>query len=227
VELLTISVIIPTLNEAGEIGPTLVAIRGARAVERIVVDGASEDETTVIARREGARVLESPRGRARQMNTGAADARGEILLFLHADTRLPPGFDRAVRESVGRPGFAAGAFRLTIDSPSRSLRVIETVADWRARRLRMPYGDQALFTTAEMFRAVGGYPDLPLMEDFELVRALRRRGRITILDQPVRTSGRRWQRVGPWRNTLINQLAIVAYRVGVSPARIASWCGRR
>ncbi len=186
-----LSVIIPTLNEAEEIERTLDSLRRAAGVETLVVDGCSTDGTAEIARRAGVEVVDAPRGRASQMNAGARAATGEFLLFLHADTRLPEGFDRPVKELLATGRFVAGAFRLRIDGPSRSLRLIESVANWRSTRLQMPYGDQAIFLRADLFHAVGGYGDLPFMEDFELVRRLRRLGRIGVLRESVVTSARR------------------------------------
>ena len=136
------------------------------------------------------------------MNAGAALARGEILLFLHADTRLPEGFDAQIRRILASPGVAAGAFRLGIDATGRRLRFIEQAADLRSRFLKMPYGDQAIFTFAKAFAAIGGYPQLPIMEDFELVRRLRRLGEIAISPSRVSSSPRRWMSLGAvfsWR----------------------------
>ena len=221
-----ISIIIPSFNEADEIGHAVASALQGRGVEVLVVDGASTDGTIEVARREGARVLQAERGRASQMNAGAQAARGDVLLFLHADTRLPSGFEEPVRASMAGRQVVAGAFRLVIDAPSAALRLIAAGANWRARRLQMPYGDQAIFLSSELFRSLGGYADLPFMEDFEFVRRLRRHGRIELLAEAVRTSPRRWRQVGTWRTTLINQLAIAAYLAGASPARIAGWYRR-
>ncbi len=221
-----ISIIIPTFNEADEIGRAVASALQAREVEVLVVDGASTDRTIEIARRVGVRILEAGRGRASQMNAGAQAARGDVLLFLHADTRLPSGFEEAVQALMARRRIVAGAFRLVIDASSAALRLIAAAANWRARRLQMPYGDQAIFLSSELFRNLGGYADLPFMEDFEFVRRLRRHGRIAVLSEPVLTSARRWRQVGTWRTTLINQLAIAAYFAGVSPSRIGSWYRR-
>ncbi len=218
-----ISVIIPTFNEADEIDRAVASALQPRGVEVLVVDGASTDGTIEIARRLGGRILQAERGRAAQMNAGAQAARGDVLLFLHADTRLPSGFEEAVQALMAERRIAAGAFRLVIDAPSAALRLIAAAANWRARRLQMPYGDQAIFLSSELFRSLGGYADLPFMEDFEFVRRLRRHGRIEVLSEPVLTSARRWRQVGTWRTTLINQLAIAAYFAGVSPSRIGSW----
>lgn len=221
-----LSIVIPTLNEARQLAATLGALRTAQAVEAIVVDGGSTDGTLEQAERCGARVLRARRGRASQMNAGARAALAELLIFLHADTLLPDQFETHVRSILSTPGVVAGAFRLGIDGPSAHLRIMETVANWRSRRLQFPYGDQAIFLPADRFREIGGYPEVPIMEDFELIRRLRRLGRIAVAPRAVRTSARRWERLGPWRAWLINQTAIAAYLAGVSPARIAGWYTR-
>ena len=221
-----ISVVIPTLNEAANINETVRLAQNARNVEVVVVDGGSRDDTTEIAGRLGALVLAAEASRARQMNVGAAAATGDILLFLHADTRLPEGYDVQVRGTLSRPGAAAGAFALGIDSPLPSLRIMEYVANWRSRFLQKPYGDQALFLAVETFRTIGGYPDLPIMEDFELVRRLKKKGRIIILPASVTTSARRWLHVGVWKTWIVNQLAITAYLLGITPDTIARFYNR-
>ena len=225
-----ISVIIPTLNEADYLSDTLGSLRDAENVEVLVVDGGSNDGTTEIAEREGCRVLRSPPGRALQMNAGARAASGPILLFLHADTCLPPGFDSAVRSALQEPGVGhrgeavvGGAFRLRIGAPGWPLRIIEQAVNIRSRVLQMPYGDQGIFVQKKTFQELGGFPVLPVMEDFEFVRRLRHRGRIRIASLPVTTSGRRWQKLGPWRTTWINQRVVLGYYLGVSPERLAVW----
>lgn len=218
-----ISVIVPAMNEEDFIGAAIARSQAARPLEVLVVDGGSTDRTREIAGALGARVLQAPPGRAVQMNAGAAAASGDVLLFLHADTLLPDRYDRLLWRVLSRPGTIAGAFRLRIDSPRRSLRAIEWLANWRSRALQMPYGDQAVYLRRETFEQVGGFPDLPAMEDFGWVRRLRRTGRIGVSPAAVVTSGRRWLRRGVLRTTLVNQLCIVAYLAGVSPKRIASW----
>jgi len=219
----SISVIIPTLHEAANLPAALVALGRVGGLEVIVADGGSADATVVLAKAAGARVVMAPPGRAGQQNAGAAIAAGEILLFLHADTHLPLGFTDAIRDCLARPDVVAGAFCLEIGGEGWGLRLIERLANWRSRWLGMPYGDQGLFTRQESFAAVGGFPDQEIMEDFELVRRLKKLGRIAVLDLPVRTSARRWQRLGVARTTLINQLVFFGYFLGIAPARLAGW----
>ena len=218
-----ISVIIPTLNEAQQLPQALLSLKDAENVETVVVDGGSTDGTPDMAERAKCRVLRSSAGRALQLNAGAGAASGAILLFLHADARLPAGFDAHVRRTLDEPRVMAGAFRLRIDGPQRALRLIEWGVNLRSRCLQMPYGDQALFLKAETFATVGGFPELPIMEDFALVRRLRRHGRIAIADAAVTTSARRWNAIGPLRTTWINQMVIMGYYLGVSPGRLAGW----
>jgi rSAM/selenodomain-associated transferase 2 len=218
-----ISIIIPTYNEAERLAvllPELLLIPGA---EILVVDGGSNDNTADTARALGAKVLESHPGKANQMNTGAQAARGDILLFLHGDTRLTPGFKEHVRAAISLPGVAAGAFRLVINGRGFSLRMIEWLANIRSRVLQMPYGDQAIFVRADLFSAMGGFPDLPIMEDFELVRRLKRKGRIVIIPLAATTSARRWKKLGVLRTTAINQAIIAGYLLGVNPRNLAEW----
>jgi rSAM/selenodomain-associated transferase 2 len=220
-----ISVIIPALNEASVIGAALRQIPLSEDIEVIVVDGGSGDATVNIAEASGARVIRTGACRAQQMNAGAAAARAEILLFLHADTRLPDDFPRLVQETLLRPGIVAGAFQLRIDSPRRGLRIIEALANFRSRWLHMPYGDQALFLRSRHFRMADGFSNLPIMEDFEFVRRLGRLGRIALAPAEVLTSARHWERLGVLRATVINQAVIVAYLLGVSPAWLARLYG--
>lgn len=221
-----ISIIIPTLNEQENISSCLARIPKEISVEVIVADGGSTDRTTEMALSCGAGVIDAPAGRAGQMNAGARAASGELLVFLHADTLLPKEFSKLVRSTLEQPGVAAGAFRLTIDTPSRLLRVIEKTTYFRSHTLQMPYGDQAIFIRASLFHKLGGFPEFPIMEDFELMRLVRRYGRIITLHEPVLTSARRWFSHGFWRTILLNQLAVLAYLAGVSPWRIAHWYDR-
>jgi len=221
-----ISIIIPTLNEEENIAACLASTQNASHAERIVADGGSRDRTVEIALACGARVLTSPACRARQMNAGAEAASGDLFIFLHADTRLPGDFDGCVREILARPGVAAGAFEFRLDMSSRGLQIIERVANWRSRRLQMPYGDQAIFIRSALFHEMGGFPDLAIMEDFEFIRRLQKKGHILTAPYPAITSARRWSRLGLWKTTLINELVVVAYYLGISPARIRHWARR-
>jgi hypothetical protein len=222
-----ISVIIPVLNEAKALPDALANAGLASHVEVIVVDGGSIDDTMAIAQSYGAKVLSSPAGRARQMNAGAAVATGEILLFLHADTQLPSGYEQMVRTALNpQPPQTvpiAGAFTLNIDAPLWTLRWVEWGVDWRSRLLQLPYGDQAIFLSAETFHKLGGFLELPIMEDFELIRQLRHLGSIVILPAPVITSARRWLKKGVFQTTVINQLMILGYLLGISPQQLANW----
>jgi rSAM/selenodomain-associated transferase 2 len=221
-----ISIIIPTLNEAANLASTLESTRNASNVEVIVVDGGSRDETVKAARSEGVKVFISVPGRARQMNVGAAHATGEVFLFLHGDTRLPRGYDNYVRKILALPGAVAGAFQLRIDGQLPGLRIAERMVNLRSRRLQFPYGDQGIFLRADLFREMGGFPDMPIMEDFELIRRLRRRGRIVTAPVPILTSARRWEKLGIVRTTLINYAIPLAYYLGASPSQLARWYHR-
>ncbi len=216
-----ISIIIPTLNEAITIVAALQRLQGVADVEIIVADGGSDDQTVELARNSGATVISCNRGRGQQMNAGAALASGEILLFLHADTQLPYNFAEDVRHSL-KSG-VGGAFRLSIDANGWLLRLVEFGANMRSRWLQLPYGDQAIFVPAQLFFQLNGFRHIPLMEDYDFCHRLRRLGKITIAAFPVTTSARRWQKLGVLRTTLTNLACIVAFRIGVSPERLAKW----
>jgi len=222
-ELDRVSVIIPALNEASGIASALVSVHRGEPAEVFVVDGGSTDATGTLAARSGATVIFSRPGRARQMNAGAARATGDVLLFLHADTTLPSNWGHVVVESLGQPGVAAGAFGFQIAASVRGKRMLEWATNWRSRRGGLPYGDQALFLKRAVFEEEGGFADLPIMEDYELARRLRRRGRIVTVTEPAITSGRRWERLGVLRATLRNQLVIAGYHLGVQPQRLAAF----
>ncbi|WP_414549756.1 TIGR04283 family arsenosugar biosynthesis glycosyltransferase [Anabaena sp. CCY 0017] len=219
----TISIIIPTFNEAANIENAIASTQPSTNVELIVVDGGSQDDTVNIAKSLGVKVISSPPGRAVQMNAGAMAATGDILLFLHADTLLPAGFDNMVRSALQQPKTVAGAFTLQIDADYWALRWVEKGVNWRSHFYQMPYGDQAIFLTTEIFQKIGKFPDLPIMEDFELIRRLKRTGKIAIIPVPVITSARRWLKKGVFYTTLLNQIIITAYFLGISPERIRSW----
>jgi uncharacterized protein len=215
-----ISVIIPTLNEGRLVQKALKSAR-QNGVEVIVVDGRSRDDTAAVAIDLGATVITTDPGRARQMNAGAAIATGEILLFLHADTCLPENFVALVEQTLSQA--IAGAFELKIDAELPGLRWVEWGVKWRSRLFRLPYGDQAIFLKAVTFRALGGFADLPIMEDFNFIRRLRSLGRVAIVPAAVLTSGRRWQKLGILQTTLRNQQVILAYFLGIDREKIARW----
>jgi rSAM/selenodomain-associated transferase 2 len=218
-----ISIIIPVYNEKKHISATITTAQKSINSEIIVVDAGSEDDTCGIACTTGVKVITSGRGRAMQMNKGAAAASGDILLFLHADTLLPSGFDYLIRKTLQKPGVVAGAFKLKISGRPWSLRLVEWGVDIRSKCFQLPYGDQAIFLKSEIFHKIDGFPELPIMEDFELVRRLKASGKIAIILAPVVTSGRRWLQHGILKTTLINQIIIIGYFLGISPKRLASW----
>jgi len=218
-----VSVIIPALNEFHHLPATLASVRRGDPHEIIVVDGGSVDGTAELARNQGAIVLISSPGRAVQMNRGAAIATGERLLFLHADTLLPADYSTQVRQTLAPPGVVAGAFSFAIATEFPGRERIERATNARARRWQLPFGDQALFLGRDTFRLTGGFREWPIMEDYEFVRRLRTQGRIAIAPSVALTSGRRWCELGAVRTTLVNQIIIVGYRLGVPPARLATW----
>ena len=219
---MSVSVIIPALNEGERIGAAVDSAFAAGAREVIVADGGSIDGTAAVALAHGATIVECERHRARQLNRGAAAARSEILLFLHADSILPAAGIEAVTDAL-RAGFVFGGFRVRFIERTLRLRYVETMINLRTRLTRAPWGDQGQFTTRETFVAAGGYPDFPLMEDYELARRMKRRGRTVLLPLYVRTSGRRFQRKGVVRTSVINWLIVFAYHAGVAPERLARW----
>ena len=221
-----ISIIIPVLNEGRHIQATLASARRGRNVEVIVVDGGSRDATAARARQANACVICGPACRSVQMNLGATAAGGDVLLFLHGDTQLPDGFDDHVRRAIAEPGVILGAFELGIDGQGAGLRLTEARVNKRSRRGRLPFGDQALFMRADTFRRVGGFREIAIMEDYALVRELRQAGRVAVVPASVRTSARRWRRHGVVGTAVRNALIIAAYRLGVSPDRLALWYGR-
>jgi len=219
-----VSVVVPTLNEAAVLARTLEALPPGFA-EVIVADGGSTDATVAIAQAHGARVTVSPPGRGPQMNAGAAAAKGDVLLFLHADTVLPADAPARIAAALAETGAVAGAFLLGIESSDPRLAFIARAANLRTRLTRVPYGDQASFVRRAAFDAAGGFPDVPIMEDVELGRRLKRLGRIVVVPARVRTSARRWEREGVVRTTLRNAALVTLYLLGVHPRRLARWYG--
>ena len=219
-----LSIVIPVLNEAATVGPALQALaawRGQGRVEVIVVDGQSHDGSVAAARDGADRVVNSMRGRARQMNAGASKAAAEVLLFLHADTRLPHNAPDLVEAALRKSGAIWGRFDVCIEGKARGLRMVAALMNRRSRLTGIATGDQAILVTRSAFDAVGGYPDQPLMEDIEFSASLRRLGRPACLRECVVTSGRRWERHGVWRTILLMWRLRALYWLGVSPQRLA------
>jgi rSAM/selenodomain-associated transferase 2/rSAM/selenodomain-associated transferase 1 len=217
-----VSVIIPALNEEQQIAATIAAAQKGKPHEILLVDGGSRDQTVRRATEAGARVLRSRPGRARQMNAGAAMADGNSLLFLHADTLLPERYCQMAAQTLADYRVSIGAFRLAIGDAFGGRRFVEVTANLRARWAQLPYGDQALFLSRALFEKSGGFADLPIMEDYELVRRLRREGRIVTLDAPAVTSGRRWRELGLLRTTLLNLWMVFGYHAGWPMPRLAT-----
>jgi rSAM/selenodomain-associated transferase 2 len=219
----TVSVIVPTWNESANIKATLAPLLGQPGVEVIVVDGQSDDETVSIARNMGASVYLARDGRGSQLNLGASIARGEYLLFLHADTILPTDFARRVREHLSRPNVAGGAFSFDVDDRTAVPSIIRYATNARSRWFSLPFGDQAMFARASSYWKGGGCPNWPILEDVALASGLARQGRLAIDPAAVITSARRWKRLGPWRTWWINQMVLLGYFLGVSPQRLAAY----
>ena len=219
-----ISIIIPVLNEAAIVQQTLEQLQHYCEVEIIVVDGGSQDNTVAIAQQMSIEVITVVgKSKAAQMNAGANVAKADILLFLHADTQLPANFVSLAIDTLTQPGVIAGAFELAIEGTNKSLRWIEKLVEIRSHLLSLPYGDQAIFISRSAFFKLGGFANLPIMEDFELIRRAKSQGKIAIAPAAVTTSGRRWQKLGVWQTTLINQLIIAGYYLGISPAKLGNF----
>lgn len=217
-----ISVIIPTLNEASNIGRCIDALRSeSKDIEIIVADGGSSDNTREIATGCGVvKIVDSEAGRGLQMNKGAAASSGDILLFLHADTSIEQGWSDAVPSVIEKDCVAGGAFTFAVDGDSWSYRLVEAWVRMRCALLELPYGDQAIFVKRNIFEAVGGYRDIPLMEDVDLVGRVKKVGKISILRHRVLTSPRRWEEKGIIKTAAINQVIMLLYRLGVNPDRL-------
>lgn len=224
-----LSIVIPALNEAGNLTRLLpYVLATCPQAEVIVVDGDSADETRDVVRRfPRARLLESVRGRAKQMNTGAQASEGDVLLFLHADTVLPPGTQAAIHKALADPGVVGGRFDVQFDSERPIFRVIAALMNLRSRLGGICTGDQAIFVCRHVFETMGGYPDIPLMEDVELTRRLKRLGRLACLRIRVTTSARKWEREGVLRTILLMWRLRALYFMGADPARLHSCYYRR
>ncbi|HYW16795.1 MAG TPA: TIGR04283 family arsenosugar biosynthesis glycosyltransferase [Allosphingosinicella sp.] len=217
-----LSVVVPTLNAAATLGPCLDAVR--EADEIVVVDGGSTDGSTAIAQGSGARLVQSPRGRGVQLAAGAAAAKGDWLLFLHADTRLSPGWREAAERHRVRCPDKAACFRFRLDAGEKRARLVEAGVALRVRLLGLPYGDQGLLVPRRLYDETGGYRPLALMEDVDLVRRIGAR-RIERLGIEAVTSAARWRSGGWLRRSARNLLCLVLYRSGMSPERVARLYG--
>lgn len=220
---MTLSIIVPCLNEAEGIAGALQALAPLRerGAEVIVVDGGSTDGTAAAAHPHADLVVTAPRGRALQMNAGAARARGTVLVFLHADTRLPDDADVLVREGLAATGRDWGRFDVAIRGRNPLLRVIAAAMNARSRLTGIATGDQAIFVTRALFERAGGYPAIALMEDVALSSALKRRGAPLCLAARVSTSGRRWEKHGVVRTVLVMWRLRLAYALGADPDELA------
>lgn len=221
-------IVVPVLNEAASLAGFLqrLAPLRQRGVRVVVVDGGSDDDTLAIARAHADLALLSPRGRASQMNAGAATCPADVLLFLHADTQLPDNADRLVRRATLGP-FAWGRFDVRIASERPVLRLVSWMMNRRSRWSGIATGDQAMFVRHELFWQLGGFPDIPLMEDIALSRALKRHGPPACLRERVTTSARRWEQHGVWRTITLMWRLRAAYFLGADPARLALQYGYR
>lgn len=218
-----LTLVIPVLNEADRLPETLAQLAGmrARGVELIVVDGGSTDDSVAVAHATGVRTLSAQAGRACQMNAGAAAATGDALLFLHADTTLPPHADAIVLDALGRGSHAWGRFDVMIEGRPWVLRGVAAMMNLRSRLTGIATGDQAMFVTRTAFDAVAGFPEQPLMEDIELSRRLLDLSRPACLRHKVCTSGRRWERHGVWRTIALMWRLRFAYWRGTPPDELA------
>jgi rSAM/selenodomain-associated transferase 2 len=217
-----VSIIIPTLNEEGCLAESLRAARALRPHQVIVADGGSSDATRAAAAAADL-FLDAPRGRAAQMNAGAARATGDALLFLHADCTLGEGALVEAERCLARPGVAAGCFRMRVRADGGLYRLIDACATARVRLTGLAYGDQGLFVTRDLFERVGGFPPLRLMEDVFLSRRLRLEGRVVVANRPIFVSPRRWQHAGLVRQTLRNWWLLGRAALGAHPDDLARY----
>lgn len=218
---MSVSVVIAARNEEAWIGACVAAVFASGAGEVIVADGGSTDRTREIAAGAGATVLECEPMRSRQLNRGAQIARGEALIFVHADTMLPPGAAAAVASALEHADF--GGFRIAFAEPSIGLRAAARLINLRTRITRCPWGDQAQFIRRATFLRDGGFREIPLMDDYELATRMHRRGRSVLLPLEVTTSGRRFLTKGLLRTPLVNWAIVIGWRLGVSAERLAGW----
>lgn len=220
-----LSIIVPVLNEEKAIASTLEALRALGPEEVIVVDGGSRDRTREIVTQMQAVVISSPRGRAEQMNRGATRAKGDILLFLHADTRLPASAIMDIRSALRDAQCVGGRFDVRLDGRSWVFWLIGNLISLRSRLTKVATGDQAIFVRRNVFEEIGGFPEIPLMEDIAFSRALKNKGRVVCLKSQVVTSTRRWEKEGVWRTVLKMWMLRLLFLAGISPVRLKRFYG--
>ncbi len=214
-----VSIVVPVLDEAGVIASVLESL-SQHAAEVIVVDGGSRDRTAELARAAGARVIDTPRGRARQMNAGAAASTGDVILFLHADTQLPSSAVEDIRAAMNDPACVGGRFDLALDEDRAVFKMIGFLISLRSRLSKVATGDQGMFVRRTAFEALGGFKDIPILEDVELSIRLKAAGKIACLRSRVVTSARRWQKAGVGRTILKMWLLKLLFLLGVSPFKL-------
>lgn len=220
-----ISVVIPVLNEEKSIAATVAALTPLKPDELIIVDGGSTDGTRNICASLGIKVIPSLPGRARQMNQGALNVTGDVLLFLHADTRLPASAFEDIRAALKEPRVVGGRFDVKFDGDRWMLKMVGTMISLRSRLTKVCTGDQAIFVRRSVFEELGGYPGIPFMEDIALSRALKRKGAVACLRSRVVTSARRWEMEGVWRTIFKMWTLKSLYLLGVSPFRLKRYYG--
>ncbi len=218
-----ITIIIPVINEEKIIKNILNYLLKYPSIEAIFVDGGSQDNTIDIIKKSGLKLICSPiLCRSSQMNLGAKEAKGDILLFLHGDTFLPENFPQIIIKTIEKKDFVAGAFQLKIDSPKKVFRWLECLVKWRSHFFALPYGDQGIFLTKQQFEMVNGFEDLVIMEDFALMKKLKKIGKIYLTSEAVTTSARRWEKLGILKTTMINQIMIIGYYLGIENQKLAN-----
>jgi rSAM/selenodomain-associated transferase 2 len=215
-----VSAVIPTLNEEHTLPGVLSELSRQGACQIIVADGGSTDRTVDVARGFGAEVVCLSPGRGKQLNAGASVAAGEALFFVHADVKLPPDAVSLIADCLSGGCYVGGAFSIAIDSPRPSVRFISWMINQRSRLLKLPYGDQGIFITRGAFDALGGYREIPIMEDLEFVGRMNRFGPTALLPRKIVTSARRYEKEGPAFSTFRNWLQVTLFYAGVNPARI-------
>jgi len=222
---LKVSVIIPTLNESATLADTIAKVRDFSPFEILVGDGGSTDDTVAIAKLSGAKVIQCEKGRARQLNNTAQQAKGDLLLFLHADTHLDQAGYKKMCKKMDDIKIIGGAFSLKLDSNRLFFKVISVFATWRSHFLNLVYGDQAIFVRKKAFHDIGNFPNLPICEDLEFFCLLAKNGKTVLLKEKAYTSARRWLSEGPLFTTCRNIIIAVLFMVGFPPKILANWYG--